>query len=134
MAIRQLDLFALEEVVPDIFYDQIEEGKLRIAEIKAEITKLQEEHKEIIERNVHLCDHPLDELFELPYKPNDYFPSEPPWIICRKCGLTERGWGVGHVALKHGDNKDIPKINRQQWSEWATIRITEIDKKNWKKK
>ena len=133
MAIRQLDLFGLEEVVPDIFYDQMDEGKFRIAKIREEISKLKQEETEIIERNVHLCNHPLSELFELPYIKSDYFNSEPSWIICRKCGLTERGWGIGHVALAHGAYKKLPKIDRKQWAEWATIRIFEKDKKNWRK-
>jgi hypothetical protein len=86
---------------------------------------------------VHLCNHPLNELFELPYTPyehNAFCDSDPPWIICRKCGLTEKGWGIGHVALAHGELKSLPKIDRNQWVEWATIRIFEKDKKKWRKK
>lgn len=134
MATRQLDLLGLEEVTPDIFYNQIDEGKRRLKEIKEEISKLLEESVDIKDRNVRLCNHPLDELFELPYHHYNYIASEPPWIICRKCGLTERGWGIGHVALKRGAYKKLPKIEREQWSQWATIQVHEKDKKKWRKK
>lgn len=135
MAVFQLGLTGLEDITtPDMFYNQIEEGKRRIIEIRQEILKLQKESFNIMERNVHLCNHPLSELFELPYRKSDYFESEPPWIICRKCGLTERGWGIGHVALAHGAYEKLPEIEREQWSQWATIQVHEKDKKKWRKK
>jgi len=134
MATHQTDL-GPEEVIPSIFKNGIEEDKQRICEIDYQMDNLRKERAMLIRRNIHLCDHPLNELYIRSYKSNRdsmILNPEPEWIICKKCGLTERGWGIGHVALKHGAYKDLPKISDEKWNEWKTVMIHEEDKIDWR--
>lgn len=138
MATQQIDL-GPEEVVHstiDIFEDEVLKGRKEIKRINEVIAILHEKKVEIMERIVRLCNHPLEDLREKPFKSNkdsSLFGSEPEWIICTKCGLTEIGWGIGHVVLKHGAYQRLSKCTEDEWNKWKTIMVHEEDKLNWRK-
>jgi hypothetical protein len=135
MRTRTVDFY--EESTYDMFVWKVISKREEINALDKQIQELTEKRRDLVKDAVHLCNHPLDKIYELPYNPNKnsmLLNPEPEWLICKKCGLTEPGWGIGHVALRHAAYEDLPKISKYKWNEWRTVTIHEEDKCKWKDK
>ena len=55
------------------------------------------------------CSH--SHLAECDYRHSDWGRSLPPLRVCRRCGMSEQGWGPGYVVLA-GHN--VTKITRDE--------------------
>jgi hypothetical protein len=92
---------------------------IELERLQIKIDALLKEKRELIDKTIKECEHPLAAIRELPYKPpiNSFFTAEPPHLVCTACGLSEQGWGCGYKKLKHADNKNVKQITREEWSE-----------------
>lgn len=107
----------------DLFQDEVERGMVRLQEIKDMIFSLTEEAQRVMEHVVDVCDHPKDRICELNYRPETHYSyASPPWRICKKCGLTEEGWG-SYKHLAPGDYSEFPRISQNDWFKMRTISI-----------
>jgi hypothetical protein len=101
---------------PILIADQLEDIKQRLEAIYAE-------KEALIKYTVTHCSHPLEAIYELPYKEDGWLGCFRPWLICSLCGYTEEGWGCGYKKLRHAEYTKPPTITGEQWSLIRTVSI-----------
>lgn len=77
-----------------------------------EIALLKQDREETLTMMQEKCKHPVEEWFEIPYKPCDYGHSSPELRVCKLCGYAEEGWGCGFWKLD--GYFEVPKISRNR--------------------
>lgn len=82
------------------------------------IHKAEVEYEKALNKLIKECNHPKDEIFELPYQERVYGGCAKPKRVCRKCGLAEEGWGVGYWKLREWDY-DIPEISNELFDKYC---------------
>lgn len=91
---------------------------IELERLQIKIDALLQEKEELIDKTIAECEHPLNAIRELPYKPSvGLFPADPPYLVCTACGLSEKGWGSGYKKLRHADNKNVKQITSKEWAE-----------------
>jgi hypothetical protein len=92
---------------------------LELERLEANIEALQKEKTELIHKTIEGCKHPLAAIRERPYVPSatSYGNSQPPYLVCTACGLSEKGWGCGYKKLRHAENKNVKQITTKEWAE-----------------
>jgi hypothetical protein len=101
-----------------------------LRDLNNRLTAIQSERLELIRKTVAECDHPLECVYERPYRPYMYLSADPPWLICIRCGYTEEGWGCGFTKLSHAEFQSPKIISVESWNKLATIRFSQNDKTN----
>jgi len=70
--------------------------KQKVEELDRTIQSLKDERQQIIKDMQETCDHPIEFVIEGEYKEGfDIGYADPPFRVCRLCGLAEEGWGCG---------------------------------------
>jgi hypothetical protein len=87
------------------------------------IQELYARKKVLIDLTVAGCSHPLEAIYELPYKPHEWLQADAPWLICSLCGYTEEGWGCGYKKLRHAEYAKPPTITKEQWLAMRTVAV-----------
>jgi hypothetical protein len=97
---------------------------IEIERLQTKIDLLLKEKRELIEKTIEECEHPLAAIRERPYVPasTSYGTSQPPYLVCTACGLSEKGWGCGYKKLRHAENKNVKQITTKEWGE-VSLRI-----------
>jgi hypothetical protein len=92
---------------------------IELERLQTKIDALLIEKRELIEKTIKECEHPLSAICERPYVPTTTLAGDslPPYLVCTACGLSEQGWGSGYKKLKHADNKNVKQITREEWAE-----------------
>lgn len=88
--------------------------KKDITNISKEISRLEKERKELIEKFQNSCSHPISNILEAPYKENTYINSYPPFRVCKKCGYHEEGWYTSYHRLGKNFYKELPTLSRDE--------------------
>lgn len=99
---------------------------IELERLQIQIDALLKEKQELIDKTIAECEHPLSAIRELPYRrsTSSYIPSDPPYLVCTACGLSEKGWGCGYEKLRHAENKNVKQITVKEWAEVALRIIT----------
>lgn len=98
---------------------------IELERLQIKIDELLQEKKELIDKTIAGCEHPLNAIRELPYKSYALFPADPPYLVCTACGLTEEGWGCGYKKLRHAQNKNVKQITSEEFAEVSLIKNNE---------
>jgi hypothetical protein len=106
----------INSVRPILIADRLEEIDKRLAAVKAERVAL-------IQDTVAGCSHPLEAIYELPYKQHEWLQADRPWLICSLCGYTEEGWGCGYNKLRHAEYAKPLTITKEQWLAMRTFAV-----------
>ena len=89
-----------------------------IVAARAALMSAQAAYNLAIRRSILRCKH--TDIRECDYQPYEYLDTDPPRRVCMCCGLSEIGWGGGHVFLKG----EAAKIDRE---DLMTIRTFTVD-------
>lgn len=98
-----------------------------LVKINRAIDRWYEKKRQTISEAVNSCEHPIEAIFEKPYKERGWVGCDRPWLICSKCGYTEEGWGCGYKKLKHAEYKKLPQISDEDWNQMSTVRVFQKD-------
>ena len=100
--------------------------------LKAEerIQKAIDHGKEVVKKVQAKCKHPAEYVHEADWQPETTTRySSPPFLICTKCGLAEKGWGIGYHVLPETGTK----MDRKRAQTFVRYTIDEEEKcKIWK--
>ncbi len=86
----------------------------KLEEERAKLVKpLNDEISLLLNKIKTECVHPPKLIYEVPYKPHgscdwDGEASDPPYRVCRVCGVREEGWGCGYKIL--ATKSDVAEI------------------------
>jgi hypothetical protein len=92
---------------------------IELERLQTKIDALLIEKRELINKTIKECPHPLSAIRERPYVPaaTSCGDSLPPYLVCTACGLSEKGWGCGYKKLRHAENKNVKQITTKEWAE-----------------
>lgn len=98
----------------------VQAGLARMAALKDERDRIEEELDLLLREIQAACGHPEREIVEGEYHASRYEEgAEPPFRVCRRCGYSEPGWGCGYLRL-YSNNYNIPHMSRNE--AWKFIR------------
>ena len=99
----------------------VQAGLDRLAALKAERERIEEELSLLLKEIQSACGHPEREIVEGEYRASRWEEAgaEPPFRVCRRCGYSEPGWGCGYFSL-YPNNYHIPHMDRSE--AWKFIR------------
>jgi hypothetical protein len=97
----------------------IQAGLDRLAALKHEGERIEEEMSLLLKEIQSSCGHPEKEVVEGEYRASKWEGAEPPFRVCRRCGYSELGWNCGYFRL-YPDNNSIPHMARD--AAWKFIR------------
>lgn len=84
--------------------------KTKLNKINQKKKQLDDTRRRLIDEVTGKCPHKY--ALELPYELG-LLGTEPPWLICLNCGLTEQGWGCGYKKL--AKSQPCGTINHNDW-------------------
>lgn len=90
-----------------------------LEDMESRVRAINKERAALIETTVTGCNHPVDDVRELPYTET----GAKPWLICTQCGYTEEGWYCGYKKLRHAEFKGVQTIKIKDWIAISTIRV-----------
>ena len=101
---------------------------IELERLQTKIDALLKEKRELIDKTIKECPHPLSAICERPYVLTTTLAGEslPPYLVCTACGLSEQGWGSGYKKLKHADNKNVKQITTKEWGEVSLLSLIHI--------
>ena len=91
----------------------VQAGLDRLASLKAERDRLDQEMRMLLPEIQAACGHPEKEVVEGEYHPYTLGGAEPPFRVCRRCGYSEQGWDCGYFRL-YPNNHSIPRLGRDE--------------------
>ena len=99
----------------------VQAGLGRLAALKDERERIEEELCLLLTEIQASCGHPEREIVEGEYRASrwDEESAEPPFRVCRRCGYSEPGWNCGYFRL-YPNNYNIPHMDRD--AAWKFIR------------
>jgi hypothetical protein len=99
----------------------VQAGLDRLAALKDERERIEEEMFLLLKEIQSSCGHPEKEVVEGEYRASQWeeASAEPPFRVCRRCGYSEPGWGCGYFRL-YPNNYSIPHMARD--AAWKFIR------------
>jgi hypothetical protein len=98
----------------------VQAGLDRLAALKAEKERIEEELSLLLKEIQSACGHPEKEIVEGEYRASRWEEEgAPPFRVCRRCGYSEPGWNCGYFRL-YPDNHSIPHMARD--AAWKFIR------------
>ena len=106
----------------------------RITNAEERLTKARDNLENVIEAVQAKCKHPVECVHEGAWQPEThYFRADAPFRVCTKCGLAERGWGIGYHTLPNTDTS----MSRKKAQTFVKRMISEEEKcekrqKEWK--
>ena len=99
----------------------VQAGLDRLAFLKDENERIDEEMFLLLKEIQASCGHPEREIVEGEYRASRWEKdcADPPFRVCRRCGYSEPGWGCGYFRL-YPNNYSIPHMDRD--AAWKFIR------------
>jgi hypothetical protein len=97
----------------------VQAGLDRLASLKAERDRLDQEMRMLLPEIQAACGHPEKEVVEGEYHQHRIGGADPPFRVCRRCGYSEPGWNCGYFKL-HPDSPNISHMARDE--AWKFIR------------
>ena len=99
----------------------VQAGLDRLAFLKDENERIDEEMSLLLKEIQASCGHPEREIVEGEYRASRWEKdcADPPFRVCRRCGYSEPGWGCGYFRL-YPNNYNIPHMARD--AAWKFIR------------
>lgn len=90
-----------------------------IVAARAALMSAQRAYNLAIRRSILRCKH--TDIRECDYQPYEYLAADPSRRVCMCCGLSEIGWGTGHLILRG----EAGKIDREDLMSVRTFTIDE---------
>jgi hypothetical protein len=107
---------------------KIETYRAEASTLLQQAKQLRAEAEQLMLASIEACDHPREALVRgdsVAYVMGSAFS---PFLVCRRCGYAEEGWGAGTWRIKANEwDSDIPRLDRDQ--AWRLVRcwVTQND-------
>lgn len=102
----------------------MKQGKplLKVRSIDRSISKLKSKREQLILDIQDKCNHPVDSILEMPYKPSThFFHATPNARVCCQCGYAEEGWGCGFWKLNTATK--VPEVDRSHAMQFYVLKM-----------